>query len=874
MASAKDGPALRLLTTSVTQKLCSGQLIVSVAAVVKELLENALDAGASAVWVTLSSDLRTIKVRDDGKGIPPGDRMSVGQHHCTSKLRSFGDIGKVSTYGFRGEALYLCSVAAKRLTITTRVSGEPTAAQIVVEHGVQTAPPRPAASAAQSGTTVTVSGLFDAFPVRRKRLADRRHKAKAISAVRQTLLRYALASPLLRLSCNLPQLRKLTTQTTAESISSLFSASLLAGLAPVTPQPDAPVQVSGYWPRITADASIPGLFRSQADCVFLFINGRPVDSRALRGTVRRELRAVYTGSNDDDDDDIDGSGRAATTRVLKSKYPFAVIRIDMPHGDVDVNVSPDKAELFFRDKSAVESALAEALQRSSRDQQEAKAQNEANKEVQAPFQAVAVDSTPVMPAPFGEEKSGQPMNTRVISTSPTDAARSSPVSSTNRQQEAASSATPEKSPQPSPIRTIQTVIPFAPAPADALSSGSEDDILEQSRPTASTNPDTPRPNTSQTSMQQYLSQSPPPVAGSKRNAPDDVSDSKGATPDPPMSKKRPRLAVRPASPRSADSSSGEESCEFETPVRSSARAQNVVKCDFDDTAALFLGQRSLGRSQRASVQFVGAVPGDKSQLLAVYSLVSNPEKSRPCQTKNTSTEMHSSSNTDLISESKSQPPRIIVACPHALERHTQYQNLLRTHPVTSDRLDDPVDLSNESFHDRLFELMKRENNAKVLDPETAEGPHAADATVLEDYYKLERTELSARDQYVVRCSDLLEISGYEVSVAPSSDPGGDSRLEIVAVPSDRSVTIRDFRELCTGILRSGTIIRALYLLFNFAAFSISSPATALQTPGIKRRWTLIHATLASGHSFNVAGSEPSLLLPYFGVKRTQLLENR
>jgi DNA mismatch repair protein MutL len=330
---------VRQLDAAVINRIAAGEVVERPASVVKELVENALDAGASRIDVlTDGGGRRLIRVADDGTGMTRDDLVLAVERHATSKLAG-DDLLAIATLGFRGEALPSIGAVA-RLAITARHAGEPHAWMLAVDGGVKS-PPRPAALG--EGTCVEVRDLFYATPARLKFLKTDRTEAEAI---RDVVRRLAMSRP--------------------------DVAFTLAGeeRAPVTwaaALPDAPGRLKRLGDVLGADfranaievrsgrdglalegfAGLPTYSKANALGLYLFVNGRPVRDKLMLGAVR----AAYAD------------------HLPRDRHPVVALFVAIEPREVDVNVHPAKTEVRFRDAGLVRAmivgALREALARDS-----------------------------------------------------------------------------------------------------------------------------------------------------------------------------------------------------------------------------------------------------------------------------------------------------------------------------------------------------------------------------------------------------------------------------------------------------------------------------------------------------------------------------
>ena len=333
---------IRQLPPTLVDRIAAGEVVERPAAVVKELVENAIDAGASRVEVALrEGGLALIAVTDDGSGMSPAELALAVERHCTSKLPD-DDLLGIKTLGFRGEALPSIGSVA-RLTVTTRRQGDAEAATLRVEGGVKgTVMP----AAHPQGTRVEVRDLFYATPARLKFLkTPRTERDQALDAVQ----RLAMACPwiaftvtgddertLLRLSAVTPDL---VTDDSADDGAAArrlrLSAILGRDFADNALAIDA--QREGF--RLVGLAGLPTLNRATARDQYLFVNGRPVRDKLLVGAVRGAYQDF----------------------LARDRHPMVVLFLVCPENEVDVNVHPAKAEVRFRDSALVRGLIVGAL---------------------------------------------------------------------------------------------------------------------------------------------------------------------------------------------------------------------------------------------------------------------------------------------------------------------------------------------------------------------------------------------------------------------------------------------------------------------------------------------------------------------------------
>ena len=309
------------LPAKVANQIAAGEVVARPASVVKELVENALDAGATRVVVAIEGGgAQRITIVDDGHGMIEADARLALQRHATSKIRGVEDLTSIATFGFRGEALpSIASVS--RLTLKTRAAGEEAGVELRVVGG---GPPEVMPCGTATGTTVDVTDLFFNVPARKKFLrAASTESAHVTGVIREV----ALCRPDVQVELVRDGRRKvrwLSVPTRAERVAAVLGDDELS-----TARGDrGPVAIEGY-------LSSPERARTGAGGLHIFVCGRPVRDRAL-------ARAVAAAHGD---------------RLDKGRYPVGALFITMPLDLVDVNVHPQKAEVRFAHARAVTDAV-------------------------------------------------------------------------------------------------------------------------------------------------------------------------------------------------------------------------------------------------------------------------------------------------------------------------------------------------------------------------------------------------------------------------------------------------------------------------------------------------------------------------------------
>ena len=311
---------IRLLSPEVASQIAAGEVIERPASVVKELVENSLDAGATSISVSLEEAGRAlIEVGDNGSGIPSDQIALAVSRHATSKLDSAKDLFSISTLGFRGEALASIG-SVSRMTITSRTADSESGARIRVEGGVSG---EIQAVGAPAGTVVRVEDLFYNVPARLKFLKKDVTERRATDTM---ITRYALAYPHVRFK--LVNDKKVTLQTAGDGdrraiLATLYGVEVAKDLLEVLAEEEG-LKLTGF-------ISPTSLTRSNRREMTFFINGRWVQNTPLNAALTQ----------------------AYHTMLMVGRYPLATLFLEMTPETVDVNVHPAKAEVRFREQDKV-----------------------------------------------------------------------------------------------------------------------------------------------------------------------------------------------------------------------------------------------------------------------------------------------------------------------------------------------------------------------------------------------------------------------------------------------------------------------------------------------------------------------------------------
>ncbi len=324
---------IQRLPPQLVSQIAAGEVVERPASVVKELLENSLDAGATRVTVEVEQGgVRLIRVRDNGAGIHPDDLALALSRHATSKIISFDDLQHVASLGFRGEALpSIASVS--RLTLTSRVAGQETGWRVTGDGGDTVGEPLPASHPV--GTTMEARDLFFNVPARRKFLRGERTEFGHIedNLVRLALSRFTVGFGLWHnqravLDLEPAASEEARTRRVAELLGREFAAASV-----FLDRADAGLRLWGW-------LGLPAVARAQPDQQYFFINGRPVRDRTLAHAVRLAFQDV----------------------LPQGRHPALVLHLELEPAALDVNVHPAKHEVRFREAALIHGFVRQSVQ--------------------------------------------------------------------------------------------------------------------------------------------------------------------------------------------------------------------------------------------------------------------------------------------------------------------------------------------------------------------------------------------------------------------------------------------------------------------------------------------------------------------------------
>ena len=323
---------IKILPDNLANQIAAGEVVERPASVVKELVENSLDAGAERIKVEIElGGRRLMRVTDDGLGMVKDDAILAFERHATSKLSELKDLGNIATLGFRGEALASIASVAK-VELVTKVFDDGVAARVIIEGGKlidvkETGRP--------TGTTITIRDLFYNTPARRKFM---RSQATENYHITNTITHYALANKNIAfaLTSNGREVIQVApAKSLRERAYQLFGNEMIESLLPVKGGREFIANVSGF-------VSAPRERRTTRDSQYFFINGRYVKDKIIAGGLLEGFRSV----------------------LPHGVYPVAFLFLEVPFEEIDVNVHPAKTEVRFRRAQAVKDVIAETIRES------------------------------------------------------------------------------------------------------------------------------------------------------------------------------------------------------------------------------------------------------------------------------------------------------------------------------------------------------------------------------------------------------------------------------------------------------------------------------------------------------------------------------
>nr|CDS31812.1 mismatch repair endonuclease PMS2 [Hymenolepis microstoma] len=385
--------SIKLLDNNSIHKLCSSQVVLTLGIAIKELIENSVDAGAKkigmAVYSLIFSQKIEIKLRnfgsdlieviDDGSGINEADFDTLGKSHSTSKIRDFNDISSISSFGFRGEALFsLCQVSD--ISIHTKTEESKIGIRLEFSNTGDLKSRRPLARS--RGTTVCVERLFHNLPVRRRHLTNATHLAKEFAQAVTLISSYCLSLTDVQVSCYRIDKNGVKTlvvsnmagRSISSNIAAVYGQAQFTSLVEIRSdffvseklieeynvklskeELDA-IKISGFISAPPTSGSSKNTGRSSADRQFVSVNGRPCDlpqlTRLATDIWRRCCRESLLSSS---------QCLGMPSRSTTSAFPVLVLLVDVPKSKVDVNLSPDKRQLLLHWEKAVTMKLKAAL---------------------------------------------------------------------------------------------------------------------------------------------------------------------------------------------------------------------------------------------------------------------------------------------------------------------------------------------------------------------------------------------------------------------------------------------------------------------------------------------------------------------------------
>ncbi|MFT3746193.1 MAG: DNA mismatch repair endonuclease MutL [Pyrinomonadaceae bacterium] len=320
---------IKILSDNLANQIAAGEVVERPASVVKELVENSIDAAATRIQIDIElGGRRLMRISDDGEGMSRDDAILAFERHATSKIRTAEDLGSIGTLGFRGEALASIASVAK-VELLTKTEAEGTASRVVIEGGrlidVKDA-------ARDTGTTISVRDLFYNTPARRKFMRSEATENYHLTSI---VTHYALAHPEIAFTLTnngREVIRVAPAKDLRERAFQIFGRDLLESLLPVDGGREYVAKISGF-------VSAPRERRTTRDSQYFFVNKRFVRDKTIAGGLLEGFRSV----------------------LPHGVYPVAFLFLEMPLDEIDVNVHPAKTEVRFRRGEAVKDVIAEAI---------------------------------------------------------------------------------------------------------------------------------------------------------------------------------------------------------------------------------------------------------------------------------------------------------------------------------------------------------------------------------------------------------------------------------------------------------------------------------------------------------------------------------
>ncbi|XP_049960832.1 PMS1 protein homolog 1-like [Schistocerca serialis cubense] len=336
--------SVALLPSSTIRLVTTTQVITTVSSVVKELIENSLDAGATNIEVRLERNgLEKIEIKDNGCGIKPSDVANVCLSSYTSKIQNYSDLGTLSTYGFRGEALSsLCQVSS--ITITTKTASDNIAMTYMISQDGSILNSRPSHFGNVSGTHIVVTDLFKNLPVRKQYLSNSRNAAEDIRRTEQIVKSIAVIHPEVRITfchnkCSLWQ--KPVVATLQESYMQIFGYSISSNLEQLALRKEQ-VNFELLVPLKNC-TDIAALCQASSNSIMTYFNKRPVKYAKIEKVTTKIIKQYFG------------------PKFPQRKYPICVVSVTLPADLLDVNLEPNKTKVFCKEENTILSSIEEML---------------------------------------------------------------------------------------------------------------------------------------------------------------------------------------------------------------------------------------------------------------------------------------------------------------------------------------------------------------------------------------------------------------------------------------------------------------------------------------------------------------------------------